>query len=214
MIKISDTGSGMSLDKINDILNDSRELSKEELSQLNELDISLSVALKIIKLLGGNMNIRSDKSKGTEFSIFVDQRCVSEEEDKLLKSAETYASLLSSKKKVLIVDDNKEELFKLKNIFGNNNYDVNITINATDCINKINTGVIYNLIVIDDELKGDDALPILKKLRENKKFKTPVVVMLNKNKENLKEDYIEEGFKDIVLKENIIDEIKRIINKY
>lgn len=214
MIKISDTGSGMSLDKINDILNDSRELSKEELSQLNELDISLSVALKIIKLLGGNMNIRSDKSKGTEFSIFVDQRCVSEEEDKLLKSAETYASLLSSKKKVIIVDDNKEELFKLKNIFGNNNYDVNITINATDCINKINTGVIYNLIVIDDELKGDDALPILKKLMENKKFKTPVVVMLNKNKENLKEDYIEEGFKDIVLKENIIDEIKRIINKY
>ena len=38
--------------------------------------------------------------------------------------------------------------------------------------------------------------------------------MLEKNKETIKEYYINDGFKDYLLKENIYNELNRIINKY
>lgn len=38
--------------------------------------------------------------------------------------------------------------------------------------------------------------------------------MLEKNKEHLKKHYVEDGFKDINLKENLSDDLERIISKY
>ena len=77
----------------------------------------------------------------------------------------------------------------------------------------INSQKKYDLIIIDDELKLNNALEILKELKRNKKFNVPVIVMLEKNKEYFKDDYIESGFSDYILKNNITEELKRIFEK-
>ena len=38
--------------------------------------------------------------------------------------------------------------------------------------------------------------------------------MLEKNKKHYKKYYLEDGFTDVILKENLTDEIKRIMEKY
>lgn len=82
-----------------------------------------------------------------------------------------------------------------------------------DCVDRINAGEFYNLILIDDELKNNSAFAVLKKLKENKKFKIPVVVMLEKNKEHFKDYYMNDGFNNIILKENLSEDLEKIINK-
>lgn len=214
IINIENTGIGMSIEKINDILDDRTELTDSEAKKLDKLDVDLKATIKIIKLLGGSFNIKSEEDKGTTFTIVLDQKCKIEELTDIMKDIEKYSSDIYGRKRVLVVDDNKEELFTISNILGKYNIDINTTMSGKDCVDRIKAGEFYNLIIIDDELKGTTALATLEELTKDKKFKVPVVVMLEKDKEHFKRYYLDDGFNDIVLKEDITDEIERVIAKF
>lgn len=213
IIKIEDSGIGMDIDKVNFILDDNRELTIEETEKLNKLDMDLMATIKSLKLLGGSFNIKSEKNKGSIFTIVLDQKCDINQKTDIMKNVEKYSSDFFGKKRVLIVDDNKEELFQISNILSKYNVDINTTMSGKDCVDRINAGEFYNLILIDDELKNNSAFAVLKKLKENKKFKIPVVVMLEKNKEHFKDYYMNDGFNNIILKENLSEDLEKIINK-
>ncbi len=214
VIKIEDSGVGMSLDKINSILDDNMELTLDETNKLNKLDMDLKSIIKVIKLLGGSINIKSKKDEGTTFMIVLDQKCGIEQSSDFMKNVEKYSSDIFGRKRVLLVNDDKEENFKISNILGEYNIDLNVSMTGKDCIDRINNGEFYNLIIIDDELGETSALQTLNELNKNNKFKTPVIVMLKKDKEHFKKYYIDDGFKDTIQKENIEEEIKEKIDKY
>lgn len=207
IIKIEDSGCGMSIDKINTILDDNRALTKEETQKLDKLDMDLVATIKSVKLLGGSFNVRSEENKGSTFTIVIDQKCNTKQETELMKSAMKYSSDIFGKKRVLIVDDDKEELFKISNILSKYNVDINTTLSGKDCILRVQAGEIYNLIIIDDELKNGTALGTLEELTKIKKFNSKVIVLLSKDKEHLKKYYITDGFTDVILKENLTDDI-------
>ncbi len=207
IIKIEDSGCGMSIDKINTILDDNRALTKEETQKLDKLDMDLVATIKSVKLLGGSFNVRSEENKGSTFTIVIDQKCNTKQETELMKSAMKYSSDIFGKKRVLIVDDDKEELFKISNILSKYNVDINTTLSGKDCILRVQAGEIYNLIIIDDELKNETALGTLEELTKIKKFNSKVIVLLSKDKEHLKKYYIKDGFTDVILKENLTDDI-------
>lgn len=207
IIKIEDSGCGMSIDKINTILDDNRDLTKEETQKLDKLDMDLVATIKSVKLLGGSFNVRSKENKGSTFTIVIDQRCNTKQETELMKSAMKYSSDVFGKKRILIVDDDKEELFKISKILSKYNVDINTTLSGKDCILRVQAGEIYNLIIIDDELKNETALGTLEELTKIKKFNSKVIVLLSKDKEHLKKYYIADGFTDVILKENLTDDI-------
>ena len=211
IINIEDTGCGMSIDKINTILDDNRELSKKEVVKLDKLDMDLVATIKSIKLLGGSFNIKSEENKGSTFTIVIDQKCDIKEKTDIMKDIEKYSSDVFGRKRVLIVDDDKEELFKISDILSKYNVDINTTMSGKECTYKIKSGEIYNLIIIDDELKNESALGTLEELKKNKEFNSKVIVMLGIGKKQLRNHYIEDGFTDVILKENLKDELKEKI---
>lgn len=211
IINIEDTGCGMSIDKVNTILDDNRELSNEEVEKLDKLDMDLVATIKSIKLLGGSFNIKSEENKGSAFTIVIDQKYNIKEKTDIMKDIDKYSSDVFGRKRVLIVDDDKEELFRISDILSKYNVDINTTMIGRECVDKIKRGEIYNLIIIDDELKNESALETLKELRKIKKFNSCVIVMLSKRKEHFKKYYLEDGFNDVILKENLVDELKEKI---
>lgn len=211
IINIEDSGCGMSIDKINTILDDNRELSNEEVVKLDKLDMDLVATIKSIKLLGGSFNIKSEENKGSTFTIIIDQKCDIKEKTDVMKDIEKYSSDVFGRKRVLVVDDDKEELFEISDTLSKYNVDINTTMSGKDCIYKIKSGEIYNLIIIDDELKNESALGTLEELRKNKKFNSKVIVMLGNGKKHLRNHYIEDGFTDVIIKENLTDELKEKI---
>ena len=211
IINIEDSGCGMSIDKVNTILDDNRELSNEEVAKLDKLDMDLVATIKSIKLLGGSFNIKSEENKGSTFTIIIDQKCDIKEKTDVMKDIEKYSSDVFGRKRVLVVDDDKEELFEISDTLSKYNVDINTTMSGKDCIYKIKSGEIYNLIIIDDELKNETALGTLEELKKNKKFNSKVIVMLGIGKKHLRNHYIEDGFTDVILKENLTDELKEKI---
>lgn len=213
VIKIEDSGVGMDIEKVNSILDNPSNLTQEEIKKIDKLNVSLPVAIKMIKLLDGNINIKSVPKKGTITTIVIDQKYVEDTNNEVIENLEKYSSYIFNKKRILLVDDDKEETLLIKNELAKYNVEVTSTLVGKEAINKINSQKKYDLIIIDDELKLNNALEILKELKRNKKFNVPVIVMLEKNKEYFKDDYIESGFSDYILKNNITEELKRIFEK-
>ncbi len=51
-------------------------------------------------------------------------------------------------------------------------------------------------------------------LKKIKDFKTPVVVMINDNKEKIKLQYLKDGFADCIMKSKLESEIDRVMKRF
>lgn len=208
IIEIEDSGKGMSVEKLNELLKSNSDLEDTDLLKLNSLDVDLKLAFKIIRKLGGFINVKSEENKGSTFTIVLDQK-IKQEKDPF------YSKYIFNKKKVIAVSDNLQILKSMNTLASNYDIEFLTTMHGNDLVQRVEDGEAFDLIILEDEMKQTSALSILGKLQEAKKgFNVPTIVMLNKNKESLKEHYVEDGFNDYLRKENIEEEFDRIIKKY
>lgn len=206
IITVEDSGCGMNIQQVNDILTLDKQLDKEDEKKLTEMDVDLNITKKIINLIGGSIMIKSEIDKGTEFMVVVDQKIV-ENNDKNIKS-------FNDTKKVLIVDDDLHLLQNEKNILEEHKINVISTMYGEDAVDKIRINEHFDLILIDDDMVKQSGVATLQQLQTLSNFNTPVIVMLEKNKEIIKKHYIEKGFTDYVLKSDLQNELNRIADKY
>ena len=208
IIRVEDSGCGISVEKLNELLRYNSDLENTDLLKLDSLDIDLKLAFKIIKKLGGYINIKSEEKIGSTVTIVLDQ--------KIKVNKDTYYSkYIFNKKKVMVVSDDMHTLRSLNSL--SNKYDIDLlaTMYGNDCIQRIKDNESFDLIILEDDMKPLSAFAILGKLQEIKKdLKTTIVVMLKKDKEGISKHYIEDGFDNYLLKENLDSEFDRIIKKY
>lgn len=206
IISIEDSGCGMDIKKINDILTIDKPLDEEETKKLDLIDVDLNIAKKIINLIGGSLMIKSEVNKGTEFIVTVDQKIADKEKKFDYRTDDM-------KKHILIIDDELDKLKQEKALFESLGINVVSTMYGMDAVDRVRTGEIYDLIIIDDDMLKKSAVATLDELKKLKKFNIPVIVMLEKNKEAIKKHYLEKGFVDYILKDDLENEINRIIKK-
>lgn len=208
LITISDTGNGMSLDKINELLESSLEVSGEDIENEKNLKVDIKIAKKIIDIIGGTLIVKSEENRGTSFTIIVNQKIADIKED---NKTEKLTSVLSNKKKVLVVDDDYEELGKIIKELKHNNYEVFSAMYGQDCLDKLKSDIKFEYVFLDDEMDSKNAVEIIDKI-DTKKNK--VIVMLNHEKDSIKEHYLEDyPFYDYIMKDKFRSELERILNK-
>ena len=211
IITIEDSGKGISIDRVNEILSMNGEDIRisEENKNLNIIEVK-----KLINILGGSLMIKSDEGKGTTVVITLDQKIVETKETELTKKLENYEQTLQNNKKVLLIDDDEEELDKISKLLEKETIETTSSLIGRDAIEKIRNKNKYDLIILDDELTEITALAILQELKKLSNFKTPVVVMINDNKETIKLEYLKDGFADTISKSKLETEIERILKRF
>jgi len=208
---IKDSGSGMSIDKINDILAVTGEINQDDIKSMEKTELNMQLCQKIVKLFGGNLMIKSDLGKGTEVAFSVDQKIVLENKENIFDKYEAYANL---NKKVLIVSQDKEIATTVKKKLAHNQIECSYNLYGKDAVDKIKSGKKYDYILVDDEMQQMSGYSTLKELKKVNNFNIPVIVMLRENKENIKEHYLEDGFSDYILTKDLNNEVDRIIKKF
>jgi len=206
VISIKDSGSGIDLLTINDILDQDIEVSDKEYLKLDELDVDLKIAYKIIKLLNGTMYIRSELDKGTEVLISLNQYIKDDENTKENDMIESYIKTRTNARKVLIINDDANELKKIRTILEKLGYEVYTSLNGNDCLERINNKEKYELILIDDDMKFMSGFSLLQKLKDldNKSKK---IILLEKDKVSLAHHYIKDGFDNYIDKSKLQSEL-------
>ena len=188
IITIENSGIPLSLEEINNILDNEKEIDE---------NISLEDINKLINMMNGSLNIKSEE--GNEFTISIDSIIV-----------ETKKEEITNETDILFISNNEGILKGLEYAF--KEYTTNSVMSGIDAIDLIKSGESYNLIIIDDEMKPISGLETLKRLRKEN-INIPAIIMLDEGKEHIKNHYIKDGFIDYILKSDIKNEINRIIKK-
>ena len=207
---VTDSGPGIEIDKINEILSATGALDKEEVELLNKKEVDVKLCQKVIKLMGGNLMIKSDLGKGSEFILTIDQRVYHDETKSILSN---YENVVNNYQKALIVSQDKTLISKIKNILNKNSVSYSVLYYGLDAVDKIKSHKKYDFILISDEMKEVSGLSTLKEMQKVKGFSSPCIVMLNESKKGLAKHYIEDGFSDYIINEDI-DSLNKIIQKY
>lgn len=207
IISISDSGRGMSIEEVNDILSVNDEVDEKIFESLDSLDVGINLAHKIIKVLGGSLIVKSEIRKGSEYLVIIDQK-IKETNSKITKNSEL--SNITLGKKVLIVNDKTTEIKKIRDILTEFGYDVSSSLYGKDAIEKVKNKEKFDLLIIDDDMPQESGINTLEKLKKIKGFNVPSIVTLNKDKEFLCDKYLEDGFDDYILKDKLPEEIKKV----
>jgi CheY-like chemotaxis protein len=209
IIVIRDSSEGMSIDKINEVLTMSGDLDVRDIEALEQSNISMKLCQKVVKLLGGNMLIKSYDGKGSEILLVIDQKIA----DTKSNVVEAYESYTSINKTVCVVNQDKQYDNILRTTLKKNHISTSFLLNGNDLIDKIKSGKKYDYIIVGNEMKGINGLSILQELKTIKGFKTPVIIIINENEERIAKHFLEEGFANYIITNNFADDLNTIINK-
>ena len=214
IITISDTGEGMGIDAVNDILSlkpaDLKDIGLDKDSN----NLSLKAVKKLVGVLGGNLMVKSEIDEGTTVTIVLEQKIVETEESDITRKLEIYEQSLHTGKRVMVVDDDAKELAKITSFLEEHDINVSGSLFGRDAIEKIGAKHKFDLIILDDETSTYSALEVLRELKKNKKFNIPVVVMIDDSKEFIKLHYLQDGFADCIMKSKLESELERIIKRF
>ena len=205
IITVEDTGCGMSIDKVNDILNNNKEFTEEELNNLEKINIGIKLANKLVIEMGGILVIKSEENKGTKVTIIIDERIKEDNYNKMLEEDNYLKNI-----KIAILGDKTRKINKIRDIL--KDYEVKTYLEKDELIEQIKKHEKYDLIILFDDMKPS-GIEVLKSLKEIKGYKTPTVVLLEDNKISIKEHYIKDGFSAYLLLSNINEEVKKL-DKY
>ena len=205
IITVEDTGCGMSIDKVNDILNKNKEFSKEELDNLEKINVGIKLANKLVIEMGGILVIKSEENKGTKVTIIIDEQIKEDSYNKMLEEDNYLRNT-----KIAILGDKTRKINKIRDLM--KQYEVKTYLEKEELIEQIKKKEKYDLIILFDDMKPS-GIEVLKSLKEIKGYKTPTVVLLEDNKTSIKEHYIKDGFTEYLLLSDINEEIKKL-DKY
>ena len=202
IISVKDSGIGVNADKINKLFQSKEDI---ELDKVEGSDITLEVAKKMINLIGGTITVRSEKGRGSEFTIIVDQK-IKTEENKIKDIVDEYKNL-NNKKKIMIVTDNDADKTSFIKKIGD---DVNLVfaMSGQECLEKIRNKEDFDLIIIKEKMDKLDALKTIAKLDAIKGFNTKVIIMADSVETSKKLNM--HGY-DTILNNISSSELKKII---
>lgn len=201
IITIKDTGIGISKKKMDKIMDPKN-------------DDEYSAIKKIVDSLGGSFEIESREKEFTKVTLNITQKIIEDNKirEKLDKNKNAITFDLSDKK-ILIVDDNKLNLKVTSKLLSPYNPQIVLLESGQEAIEKVGKET-FDLILLDQMMPSISGTEVLNKLKENKDFKTPVVVLTADAIEGQKEKYLSDGFDDYISKPIDRGELSIVLKKF
>lgn len=231
IITCQDTGRGIKAEYINKLFTKFERLDIEKNTTAEGTGLGLAITKSLIEMMGGKINVESRFGQGSIFMVNIPQKIskisAPMTEKEIMDTAsnlfgrkennlqeETNISFEKYKgKKILVVDDNKLNIKVARRALQNFEFEIDEAEDGQVCLDKINAGNEYDLILMDIMMPNMSGEETIKKLKENKNFNTPVIALTADALSGAKEKYMQEGFADYIAKPFSKDQIKEKLDK-
>ncbi len=131
------------------------------------------------------------------------------------KEKEVQKNSISSKVKVLLVEDNNVNQMVATRMLQRLGYDPDLAINGLEAVEAVES-IGYDLIFMDISMPEMDGLTACSTIRENKSLaKQPIIIAMTANAmHGDKENYLKAGMDDYISKPVNIEELEKIISRW
>ena len=211
IIEIKDTGIGIKSEDLNKIFN-GNDIDNDINSDVNRDGLGLLVSKDLVNLLNGTITVNSYYGSGSVFTINIPQKIKNE-----LEIVEQTNTPKFNNKKVLLVDDDRLNNRILKRLLKIYNIELDTCERGIECIDKINNGEQYDLILMDIMMPDINGVDTLKKLKSNKNFNTKVIALTADALSTSRNKYLKAGFTDYLAKpfkkEELEEKLKNLLGE-
>ena len=207
-IIVQDTGRGIKAEYINKLFNKFERLDIEKNSTTEGTGLGLAITKSLVEMMNGNINVQSQFGEGSMFLVQIPQK-ISKltkpiSENDIINMNTNTINLndlkLYSKKKILIVDDNKLNIKVATKALADFDFEIDECYNGQECVEKIKCNPCYDLILLDIMMPVMNGEETIKKLKENPLFNIPIIALTADAISGAREKYISLGFFDYIAK--------------
>ena len=218
IISVEDSGIGIKPESIDKLFSKFERLDIEKNNTIEGTGLGLAITKKLIDLMGGKIVVQSVYGQGSKFTIALDQKIVENPTIEIDNTKNIDVTAIKTidltNKRILVVDDNKVNLKVASRLLQDYHCIIDTLDSGQACIDKINFGALYDLILMDDMMPKMSGVETFHKLKEIEGFNTPVIALTANAISGMKEKYLSEGFNDYLSKPIDKGELNKILNKF
>lgn len=211
ILEVEDTGIGMTQHEQSIVFEEFTQAHSDIEKQFGGTGLGLTISKRMAELLGGTIHIKSEKEKGSVFSLILPfDRDISTEKTKK-EPVEIDTNFLKDKK-IIIVDDDSIQLSLMEALF--ENYPIKLTtLNDATKVIPLLMEEDFDLIFTDIQMPKKSGYVLVEKIRNHPKpeIKNIPVVALSGKRDSSPEDFIDKGFTYFVGKPARMDEIIQVM---
>src|SRR5574344_50570 len=233
IISCSDTGRGIKSENISKLFTKFERLDIEKNTTTEGTGLGLAITKSLVEMMGGKINVRSQYGQGSIFMIQIPQKIsriqkpMTEQElmdtaKRLYMNNQNVSQTAIDVKqeiiednvtnygnrKILVVDDNKLNIKVACRALKDFNFEIDECYDGKECLDKINQGNTYDLILMDIMMPNMNGEQTIAELKKKDTFKTPVIALTADAVAGAREKYISEGFVDYISKPFSKEQIK------
>lgn len=218
IISCQDTGKGIKKENISRLFTKFDRLDVERNTTTEGTGLGLAITKGLTDMMGGKINVQSQYGKGSIFMVTIPQTIAEVEmpltNTQALDLRRINDALIEKYKgmHILIVDDNKLNIKVARKAIADFGFIIDEALDGNECLEKIQNGEKYDLILMDIMMPNMSGETCLKKLKENPSFNTPVIALTADAVAGAKERYLSEGFKDYLQKPFSREQMKEKLN--
>ena len=217
IISCQDTGKGIKKENINRLFDKFDRLETELNTTIEGTGLGLAITKHLVNMMGGTINVQSQYGKGSLFIVEIPQKINQQikplTDTQIIKTISKDDKKINyTHKKILIVDDNKLNLKVAHRALEPLHVIIDECESGKECLNKINNGNEYDLILMDIMMPNMSGETTLTKLKENPNFNTPVIAVTADAIAGALEKYTSLGFVDYISKPFTKEQIKEKID--
>jgi len=192
-IEVSDTGLGIPKDRIEEIFKEFHQIDSSDSRTYGGTGLGLAITRKVLDAIGGSISVNSRLGKGSSFIMLIplhssvdvkhkevidlDEKVVQKEpEDFEIDFSDDRDHLDKQKKSILVIDDEKEAIYIMRQYLHGKNYQIIFPKSGEDVIHvaKHFKPFVITLDIIMPNQNGWEILKILKSDPETREI--PVIV--------------------------------------
>ena len=209
IISVEDSGRGIKKENIDKLFTKFQRLEEDRNTTIEGTGLGLAITKQLVELMGGKVIVHTVYGEGSKFMIILDQPI--EKESALQKvQGPNLTHLDLTGVKILVVDDNTLNLKVSTKLFERYHAMIECVDSGFRCLEKIQAGEKYDIILLDDMMPKMSGVETLKKLKQLPNFSTPVVALTANAITGMREKYISDGFNDYLAKPIEKDEMIRV----
>lgn len=206
---VEDTGTGMTKDEQECVFGAFERLSNA--AAKDGFGLGLSIVQRIVAMLGGTVLLESERGKGSRFTVEIPMLTAGEQPK---QSYQGYARRNEAYHEVIAIDNDEVLLLMLKEMYAQEGVHCDTCTDAAELIELIRKKE-YSLLLTDlnmPDINGFELLELLRTSNVGNSRIIPIIVTTASGSCN-REELLERGFSDCLLKPFSISELMEVSDK-
>ncbi len=212
-IEVNDTGIGMENEKVDQLFSPFIQADSSHTRNYGGTGLGLTITKHLVELMKGTISVESTLNKGSTFYIKIPLKSYIVSETSLNEDMKFKQDEPKKTRNILVVEDTKTNQMVIQLMLSRLGYNVTLADNGQEALKLVSNNNEFDLIFMDISMPVMDGIEATKLIRAEQ-INVPIIALTAHTMENDKEECLNVGMNDFVLKPMRINEISNIIDKY